>query len=526
MVKDTGIQWADSTFNPWQGCSKVSPACGNCYAMDHVNRYGGDFLGKRVMTSDGYWKDPLKWNKEAEKSGQMRRVFCASLSDVFEDYQGPIVNHKGQRLAVWPDGSRITIDQGDILPHIPGGPMSHWMTMSDARLRLFNLIDSTPNLVWMILTKRPENILSMWLAARTYIPEALKHGQRRQNVWLGTTVENQEQADKRIPELLKCRDLAPVLFLSCEPLLGPVDLSKWFGYYPIHENKHTTTRTGGLSSCDLGGASDRLSREGLEGSKENMGQVEKVYSSDALRESESGASNACRISTSQGDVRQQEGKCECPSPSLYSLSRPNIAGHDDKSQEWNQERQQAFEFGADDRFAAGDSCKRSSYGRAARPGRREEFYGQVDSAAGERDSAKEDFGGGSQVNSERFRSRLQGHIEDSSWSPMEKFWVICGGESGKNARPMSFKWAWSLKQQCELAGVPFFFKQWGEWQSGVKTPLDIEQGAESFRPGLYHDFGDEYMALKVGKKSTGNDLLWGQEYKQFPGDNLSVFNIP
>jgi len=523
MVKDTGIEWADDTFNPWQGCSKVSPACGNCYAMDHVNRYGGDFLGKRVMTSDGYWKEPLKWNKEAEKSGQMRRVFCASLSDVFEDYQGPIVNHKGQRLAVWPDGSRITIDQGDILPHIPGGPRSHWMTMSDARLRLFNLIDSTPNLVWMLLTKRPENISSMWNDLDLRHQGKRKH---RQNVWLGTTVENQEQADKRIPELLKCSELAPVLFLSCEPLLGPVDLSKWFGYYPIHENKHTTTRTGGLSSCDLGGASDRLSREGLEGSKENMGQVEKVYSSDALRESESGASNACRISTSQGDVRQQEGKCECPSPSLYSLSRPNIAGHDDKSQEWNQERQQAFEFGADDRFAAGDSCKRSSYGRAARPGRREEFYGQVDSAAGERDSAKEDFGGGSQVNSERFRSRLQGHIEDSSWSPMEKFWVICGGESGKNARPMHPQWALSMRDQCKAAGVPFHFKQWGEWYPIHGTGLLSEMDDEEHSPyawmnadGSCSQSGSEpsKLMLRIGKKQAGR-LLDGQEWNGLPAE--------
>jgi len=328
MVKDTGIEWADDTFNPWQGCSKVSPACGNCYAMDHVNRYGGDFLGKRVMTSDGYWKEPLKWNKEAEKSGQMRRVFCASLSDVFEDYQGPIVNHKGQRLAVWPDGSRITIDQGDILPHIPGGPRSHWMTMSDARWRLFNLIDSTPNLVWMLLTKRPENIQRMWPVARTFIPEALKHGQRRQNVWLGTTVENQEQADKRIPELLKCSEIAPVLFLSCEPLLGAVDLTR------------------------------------VEG---NIGRG--LHSFDVLN---------------------------------------------GRNYHW-------------------------------------------------------DDGG--------------------QWTPSDKIgWVICGGESGKNARPMNPQWALSMRDQCKAAGIPFHFKQWGEFDA---------------------------QGNRVGKKQAGR-LLDGQEWNGLP----------
>ncbi len=367
MVKDTGIEWADSTFNPIMGCAKVSEACRNCYAMDHVNRYGGDFLGKRVMTSDSYWKQPLKWNKEAEKSGKMQRVFCASLSDVFECYDGPIYNHKGEQLySAWHHAQPEWVASDKPCEGEP-------LTLNDVRRRLFQVIDETPNLVWMILTKRPENVLRMWPKVGfpdSGVPGTLGRRLYLGNVWIGTTVENQEQANKRIPELLKCRDLSPVLFLSCEPLLGPVDLY----------------------------------------------QVEVPEQHDMLRRS--------------WDV---EG------------SKFNCLGSDD------------------DRFHQSNS-----------------------------------------------------HID----------WVICGGESGKNARPMSFRWAWSLKQQCESSGVPFFFKQWGEWQSGVKTPMDIEQGAASFKDGCYHDFGDEYMALKVGKKSSGDDLLWGQEYKSFPGDNLSVFNIP
>jgi protein gp37 len=107
--------------------------------------------------------------------------------------------------------------------------------MDDVRARLFKLIDATPNLDWLILTKRPENILKMWPTeddgaggrlAKAIMGTGMKGKlvRRRDNVWLGCSVENQEYANQRIPELLKCRDLSPVLFLSCEPLLGPVDL--------------------------------------------------------------------------------------------------------------------------------------------------------------------------------------------------------------------------------------------------------------------------------------------------------------
>ena len=99
--------------------------------------------------------------------------------------------------------------------------------MSDVRQRLFALIDATPNLDWLLLTKRPENISGM-----LFDPESLNGHKYRKNCWLGVSVENQEYADKRIPELLKCRDLSPVLFLSCEPLLGPVDLVYPESLYP------------------------------------------------------------------------------------------------------------------------------------------------------------------------------------------------------------------------------------------------------------------------------------------------------
>lgn len=94
-------------------------------------------------------------------------------------------------------------------------------------------------------------------------------------------------------------------------------------------------------------------------------------------------------------------------------------------------------------------------------------------------------------------------------------WVIAGGESGPNARPMHPYWVRSLLYQCQWAKVPFFFKQWGEWLPGDKVPFDHIKGEKLFIEGKYHDFGDSYMALKVGKKKAGS-LLYGKEWKEFP----------
>lgn len=184
MGADSSIEWTDHTFNPWWGCQKVSEGCTNCYALTFAKRYGHDVWGpakttERRLFGDKHWSEPLKWNREAEKTGQRKRVFCASMADVFEDHPQVV----------------------------------------DARARLFDLISDTPNLDWLLLTKRPENVKPMLIAAgRGFQPLPPW-------VWIGTSVENQEQADKRIPHLLSIP--AHVRFLSCEPLLGAVDLSRW-----------------------------------------------------------------------------------------------------------------------------------------------------------------------------------------------------------------------------------------------------------------------------------------------------------
>jgi protein gp37 len=334
MAENSKIEWTDHTFNPWIGCTKVSPACKNCYAerdMDH--RYGRVAWGPggtRVLTGSENWAKPVRWDREAKEKGVRHRVFCASLADVFEDWQGPILNSKGERGVIDCNGGWW----------FTNGPVSNCyeLTMDVVRQRLFALIDATPNLDWLLLTKRPENIRKMWLAQhldggttgriRELMDESESqdvHPYFRRNVWLGTSVENQEYADERIPELLKCRDLSPVLFLSCEPLLGPVDLT---------------------------------------------------------------------FIDSQGIVSCLTGTYEVPS---------------------------AF-------------CDQYEY----------------------------DVKHGPKID-----------------------WVIAGGESGPEARPTDPEWFRSLRNQCQAAGVPFLFEQWGEFDENLQRVGKVRAGRSL--EGVIHD---------------------------------------
>lgn len=294
-MNNSKIEWTDHTFNPWWGCTKVSEGCKNCYAETLDNRWKGGHWGPRStrrQMSESYWQQPLKWNKSALTARKPAKVFCASMADVFEGHP-------------------------DTKPHLE---------------RLFMLIRDTPFLIWQLLTKRPENIMKL-------APDSWRH-RWPNNVWIGTSVENQEEADKRIPHLLRVP--ADIRFLSCEPLLGPVDLEE---YIQLTGNNQSGT---GLSD--------------------------------------------------------QRGW-----------------GYD----EWS--------------------------GGFAGPG-----------------------------------------TKDSCYDPKPGIhWVIVGGESGHGARPMEEEWVRSLRNQCDAAKVPFFFKQWGEWAN------------------------DGGYTVRVGKKVAGR-LLDGKEYNEFP----------
>ena len=228
MAENSAIEWTDYTLNPWSGCSKVSEGCKNCYAEVNYSvkmrgvKWGPK--GNRIVMAESGWKKPLKWDCDAAKAGERRRVFCASLADVFEDWQGPILGANGEQVWICGEGWFCgTANEANQLPTQAG---VRALTMSDVRARLFRLIDATPNLDWLLLTKRPENIARMMPAYFPgYIAEAGAMNQEgaRPNVWLGVSVEDQQRADERIPLLLQAS--AAVRFLSCEPLLGPVDLT-------------------------------------------------------------------------------------------------------------------------------------------------------------------------------------------------------------------------------------------------------------------------------------------------------------
>lgn len=182
-MKDTKIQWAHHTFNGWWGCEHAGPECDNCYAEAFSNRLGLKLWGHnspRRFFGDKHWNEPLRWDRAAAKAGERHRVFCSSMSDVLED--------------------RRDLD----------GP----------RERLWALIEATPNLDWMLLSKRPSKFA-------TLTPERWHRDGWPPNVWAGTSAGTQRTADVLIPQLKAAALLkASVLFVSAEPLLELVDYGR------------------------------------------------------------------------------------------------------------------------------------------------------------------------------------------------------------------------------------------------------------------------------------------------------------
>lgn len=320
MSENSKIEWTDHTFNPWEGCQKVSPGCDHCYAETRNARYAGGTAvnwgpgAPRRRTSAANWRKPLAWNAAHEaffaQHGRRQRVFCASLADVFDN----------------------AVD-------------SAW------RADLFELIERTPNLDWLLLTKRIGNVQGM--VPLPWISKPFQHGPNPANiypagwpanVWLGASIVNQVEVDRDIPKLLATP--ARLRFLSMEPLLGPVDLTR----------------------IDLDGHRELYPLAGSTGCEDDDGN-----------------------------------------------SAPDLPALD---------------------------------------------------------------------------------------------WVIVGGESGPGARPMHPAWARSLRDQCAAAGVPFLFKQWGEW-----APIGERR---SILGCTLHDME------RVGKKAAGRQLD-GMQHDGYPGAKSGTF---
>lgn len=214
MAETTGISWCDGTFNPWLGCNKISPGCDHCYAEVSTPArtmkiiWGVQETRKRTSASN--WHLPVRWKNLHDQffaqHGRRRRVFCASLADVFDNRVDP----------QWRDD-------------------------------LWNLVRATPNLDWLILTKRIGNVVSM-------LPS--DWGDGYVNVWLGISVVNQGEADRDIPKLLATS--AKIRWLSMEPLLGPVTLEEVFS--PANDIRSSKNAVEQINWVVVGGESGTQAR--------------------------------------------------------------------------------------------------------------------------------------------------------------------------------------------------------------------------------------------------------------------------
>lgn len=362
MAENTKIEWTDHTFNPWEGCQKVGAGCDHCYAETRNARFAGGQAvnwgpgAPRRRTSASNWRKPLAWNANHEeffaKHGRRQRVFCASLADVFDNAVDP-----------------------------------QW------RVDLFSLILKTPNIDWLLLTKRigvvpkllDESIrhiesLPDWTDEKPHPLEAVRNmladwvllRKPPKNVWLGATIVNQEEADRDIPKLLSVA--AAVHFLSMEPLLGPVDLR---------------------------------------------------------------------------NLAVGEGELDALKPDTWEEA---IEQWRDTDEDWVAQFEDWFDVNLSDGLSG-------------------PMHSRID-------------------------------------------WVIVGGESGPGARPMSPDWARALRDQCQAAGVPFLFKQWGEWVPMLGQVEGVPVREKSTTP-------DGWVMGYAGKKAAGRQLD-GQTHDGFPAQEVQA----
>jgi protein gp37 len=216
MGEATGISWCHSTFNPWWGCTPISPGCDRCYAEIFAHRMGLEW-GKdapRRFFGEKHWREPLRWNKKAGEAGERWRVFCGSMCDILDNWYGkPIFGSDKDR---------------DYWDREVYGRVGKWL--STARLKLWDLIEVTPNLDWLLVSKRPQNYPQM-------LPD--RWIQPPRNLWLMTTVESPEY-------LWRLKSLAQVPAVvhgvSWEPGLAYVD-------FKPYADIHNLWVIGGGESC-------------------------------------------------------------------------------------------------------------------------------------------------------------------------------------------------------------------------------------------------------------------------------------
>lgn len=409
MGQDSGISWTHHTANFWRGCTKVSAGCASCYAETLSHRNPSTLgiwgpSGTRAIAAESYWQQPLKWDRLAAHAGERHRVFCASLADVFEGDD--------------------TMPEDAVMP------------VRRARLRLFDTIRRTPNLDWLLLTKRPQNIMPLIERAALDCPEPGEtcemlncwlRGKSPESVWLGCSVENQQCADERIPHLLKCP--AKIRFLSCEPLLQNIDLSAWLKNV---EDGQEILPTG---TCDTGNT--------LEENHQRNSSLGETCLEDARTQ---------KISYTRDMVVAESAfaKDGTNSPNSSKTWAENQTDRTQSSEETTTGiTNRETVFGQHDRSKIQTNPTAEGLPPSEKQGRLANGSEELEST-GER-SAEGYLEGSRQ--SQHFRRadiiKLTGEIS----------WLITGAESGPRRRPSDLAWHRSIRDQCAAAGVAYFCKQ-------------------------------------------------------------------
>lgn len=550
MGANTKIEWCDFTFNPWRGCQKVAAGCVNCYAEAQSKRNPRTLgvwgpSGTRVVASESMWRQPVKWNRDADPNRGLQfgekmrpRVFCGSMCDVFEDWGGTI---QCGRSRSEPFALRIDRDTGEWVRSIAAYDSCRMATIDDVRERLFRLIDSTPNLDWLVLTKRPENIRRM------------------------------------------------------------IEACGSIGYNTQHEHSSRTIR---VSSGSVWRTGSRRTGKNLEGQEAPRRPMERRNKDDSMQESSSGNAERKWLSSNPVDAESQEGLCGSSPSGVDSLQRSDTGWTDCQSQVRDQGRQQAERIGACDAERAATSRYQSSRCEALGREGIEASENEIDGDRCSEDSRTPQIGMAGQGHCRHLRNEvprdqrdmLSSHMdsrsvgpfyrsnvwlgtsiacqedadrnipellkcrdlcaklflsieplvgpvdllidgecsgwachecgsrnvdtevrvadddvstyacgdcgyvgggEDANWKSLID-WVIVGGESGPNARPCDIAWIRSIVRQCREAGVPVFVKQLGSDSFRVVRggPAVIDGGVAIH--SVSHEFTNKFRDPKGG----------------------------
>jgi protein gp37 len=474
MGAKTGIEWTDATWNPVTGCTKVSAGCKFCYAERDFHRPypERDFSDVRCHPDRLSW--PLRWrgSKQAKAEGRRSRIFVNSMSDLF---------HESVPF--------------EFIDKVCG--MTHACAQH----------------TFQILTKRPIRMVEYdyWRAANNPHAPAWPS-----NVWLGVSVEDQKTADERIPLLIQTP--AAVRFVSYEPALGPVDFSPYFRYDPVHGNK--TQRRVCLSGSEVGRPPNYGRWDSLEDSEARVGSLEEMRCEPIMQAGES-RTRLRGIPSGPRDDRREEGLLLGGTADMASFQRSNSRHSHCESQGREKEKKPLEQSGTGDQLRATETCRENLEGRTClRSERPQEFNGKIDHQASTRDTESPRARGETGDDSAGLRDQISRGIKNSPWGSVGLNLIIAGGESGPHARPAHPDWFRAIRDQCQAAGVPFFFKQWGEWLPADKHMQGMWPEKKNGRPITREwwpsvNWGSGLISYRVSKQRAGR-LLDGREWNEFP----------